>query len=225
MPPLPPVTGVVQVILGFNWGGDVTAQSRMFIKYTGTAPTAAQLNSFCTSVATGWNTNMPSLYSAGISLTSVRAIDLSSATAAIGSAAAASPGTRAGHAQANQVCANWIFQIARRYRGGKPKMFIPGGMSEDLTTGNLWTAAYISAFNTGFVAFQNAVLAAGWTGAGTLSAVNVSYFQGFTVVTNPVTHRARNVPTLRATPLVDAIITQGIEDTPAIQRRRSLGRA
>lgn len=224
MPALPAVPRTLRVNLFFNVGGDLFAQCRIFIQYTGTAPTAPQAAGFATSVRANWNTNFASLYGPGVSLTSVGIIDLNTATGAVGFDNTAVAGTRAGHPNANQVCTQYNFVIARRYRGGKPKIFIPGGMAEDITTGNVWTPAFISSVNAAYAAFLTAILGAGWTGAGTLTQVNVSYYQGFTVVTSPTTGRARNRPTPRGTPLTDAITNSGVEDTPGIQRRRSLGR-
>jgi hypothetical protein len=114
------------------------------------------------------------------------------------------------------------FNIARRYRGGKPKIFLPAGVAADISNTNTWGSTFLATANTDWAAFAAAVLAAGWTGAGTLTHVNVSYYTGFTVVTNPVTHRARNVPTLRGAPVVDTVISYAAEVDIASQRRRNL---
>jgi hypothetical protein len=51
--------------------------------------------------------------------------------------------------------------------------------------------------------------------------VNVSYYNGFTVVTNPTTGRARNVPTLRGTPVVDTVTGIVARVQVGSQRRRN----
>jgi hypothetical protein len=64
------------------------------------------------------------------------------------------------------------------------------------------------------------VQAAGWAGAGTLSHVSLSYFSGFTVITSPTTGRARNVPTVRSSPLIDPVVTLKTQTSIGTQRRR-----
>lgn len=221
MPALPPVAGVLRVQINFALPSDPTALSRIFIKYTGTAPTPAQAAAFAVAVGAAWNTNMSSLMNSGFTQSGVAVEDLSSATGAIGSDSTGHVGTRAGNSLPGSTCLMVQFLIARRYRGGKPKIFLPLGMSQDIGTGFVWSNAFLSAVQTGWNAFIAAVVAAGWTGAGTLSQVNVSYFSGFTVVTNPITHRARNVPTLRGTPTVDPVLSPAFEVGIASQRRRN----
>jgi hypothetical protein len=69
-------------------------------------------------------------------------------------------------------------------------------------------------------AFFAALEAAVWSGASSLAQVNVSYYKGFTVVTSPTTGRARNVPTLRSAPVVDAVTAQAVRTSIGTQRRR-----
>lgn len=221
MPALPAAPGVIKVTLGFTIGVDTTAQSSFHVHYSGTAPTDADLVAFCTSVANSWNTNMPLTYPTANSLTSVNAEDLSSSTGAVGHQNVSIPGTNGGGITANSVALMIQFLIARRYRGGKPKVFLPIGAASDITTGGVWLPAFITAVQTDWSAFMAGVLSAGWTGAGTLTQVSVSYYSGFTVVTNPITHRARNVPTLRGTPIVDPVLAISVEPGIASQRRRN----
>lgn len=222
MPPLPVAAGVIKVTCNYTVGTDTAALSRFFIHYAGTAPTVAQLNTFATSIRTAWSGNLASLHAASIVLTSVNCEDLSSATGAVGSDAVSVPGTRTGSTMVGAACVMVQFIIARRYRGSKPKIFFPFGVVADTLNMQNWTSGLTTATSTGFIAFINAIVAAGWTGASTLNHVNVSYFSGFTVVTNPITHRARNVPTLRGTPLQDNVTGYAVEPGIASQRRRNV---
>lgn len=221
MPALPAAPGVLKVVMPVAMASDPTALSRIFIKYTGTAPTAAQLVTFADAVSTAWNTNLASLETSQDVFGPVFVEDLSSSTGAVGTGTTTHAGTRAGVSLPDGVCVNIQFQIARRYRGGKPKIFQHFGMGADLANNGTWGSVFIGAVSTGWTAFQAAVLAAVWTGGGTLSQVNVSYFSGFTVVTNPITHRARNVPTLRGAPVIDTITGFAVEVGVASQRRRN----
>ena len=56
----------------------------------------------------------------------------------------------------------------------------------------------------------------------TITNVNVSFFEGFTPVQNPITLRYRNVPKIRTVPLIDIISTITANPAPCFQRRRGL---
>lgn len=195
-----------------------TLQSRFYVSYASTAPTAAQLNTFAGSVRSAWGTNLASLASTNESLTGVIATDLSSGGLS-GSDSTTVAGTRAGTEAPVQSCVVIKFLIARRYRGGKPKIFLPFGVQADQADVAHWSGAFVTAVATGWGNFVTAVQAAGWTGSGALNVVNVSYYQGFTTVTR-LPLRARNVPTLRGTPLVDTVTAFNVNSLMGSQRRR-----
>jgi hypothetical protein len=222
VPALPAVPGVLKCQIGYQVGSDVAALSRFFVHFTGTNPTAAQCNAFATSIKNAWSANLAAYMTNNNTLQGVFIEDLSSATGATGVDVTVVTGTNAGIPIPAGAATMVQFLIARRYRGGKPKIFLPLGNAGNLTTQTQWTAAYLALIQPAFVAFMAAVIAAGWTGAGTLSHVNVSYYNGFTVVTNPTTHRARNVPTLRGTPIVDTVTAYSVEAGVASQRRRNV---
>jgi hypothetical protein len=221
VPPLPSVSGVIRVAVTGIYGSSNTVVSRFFVHYSGTAPTNAQLNTFCAAVRATHVTNVKPLSGGQWELTEVVAEDLSSATGAVGLWAGADGGSRAGSPLAASTAMVIAYQIARRYRGGHPRGYWPLGVSGDLTGAQEWSSTFQTAVNTGMAAFFAGVLAAGWTGAGTLTHVNVSYFSGFTVVTSPTTGRARNVPTLRGSAIVDTVLGYSARHVPGSQRRRN----
>lgn len=200
---------------------DPNVISRFFVKYSGTAPTQAQLVTLCGSVITAWTNDLKSLANGECELTGVTIEDLSSSTAAVASVGAAVSGTLAGGNLSGGTALVVSYEISRRYRGGHPRGYWPFGSSTTLNDAQDWTTGYVTSATSGFQAFFAAVLAAVWTGGGTLTQVNVSYFSGFTVVTNPITHRARNVPTLRGTPVVDTVNSLIVRGHPGSQRRRN----
>lgn len=222
MPALPPVPKVLKNIINFAVGPDVSALTRFFLQYGGTAPTAAQLVTMAGALASAWGTNMSPMSSPGVAQNGVSIEDLSSATGAFGSDSSVHVGTRTGGILPAGSCLEIGWNIARRYRGGKPKQFLPCGTATDLNAVQQWTSTFISAITSAWTNFETAVLGAAWASGGPLSFVNVSYYQGFTVVTNPITHRARNVPTLRGTPVVDPIASFFVELSVASQRRRNV---
>lgn len=220
MPPLPAASKVVSLAVMGTFLNGGRWLSRVYVQYTGTAPTNADLAAFLTSVDTALNTNLKPLMNADVNATELHAIDLTSSTSAVADKVIARTGTRAGTAIPADAASVISYEIARRYRGGHPRGYWPFGSVTDLATPRIWGAAAVAAFKSGYDAWMTAVLAAGWTGAGTLTQVNVSYFHGFTVVTNPITGRARNVPTLRVAPTIDAVTSTIARTSFGTQRRR-----
>lgn len=220
MPPLPPAPSVLRVALsGTQAVGDVWL-TRFFLQYTGTAPTPTQLGTFDNAVSTAFSSDLKGHMDIDKTLTQIETIDLSSSTGAVAILPVSVVGTRSGAVNPPQICTVVSYKIARRYRGGHPRGYWPLGGNADLATANEWNTSYTAAVDTDMGTFFNALFASGWTGAGTISHVNVSYFSGFTVVTDPITHRARNVPTLRGTPLIDAVTTVQTRLLIGTQRRR-----
>src|ERR1700757_2261728 len=223
MAALPNVPGVIKVTMKWSSSADADVLCRFFMSYTGTAPTSTQLNTFSASVGTAYSTNMASLANTDVTLDNCYAIDLTSATAGTGQATTVVAGTLGGGALSAGTAALVNLSVARRYRGGKPRLYFPFGSSTTLATGTAWTGTFVTNVNAGYAAFITAVKAAVWTGGTLTNQVNISYYHGFTVVTNPTTGRARNVPTLRAGGPVPDVISGGtLNVKPASQRRRNL---
>jgi hypothetical protein len=214
------VSKVVRVALGFNLGDGTPALTRFFVRYSGTAPTNADLATFDAAIATAYGTNLKSLADTGQIMNEVSSQDLSTATAGVDDSTVSVAGTRGASFIGASSALVASYRIARRYRGGHPRGYWPFGIQTDLNDRNTWKSTFITAANTGLTAFFTAVNAAGWSGAGTLDHVNVSFYSGFTVVTNPITGRARNVPTLRGTPLIDAVTATFAQSSVGSQRRR-----
>lgn len=220
MPPLPDVPSTLRVAISGSDAGNVDVATRFYIFYSGTAPTVTQLDAFCTSVASTWNTNLAGQSPTTFTLTGVEAIDLTSPTAAVGSAAVSHAGTRTGTALPLQDAAVISYTIARRYRGGHPRGYWRFGITTDLANSRTFNAANALSFQTNTAAFFAGVLADGWTGAGTLGQVNVSYYEGFHLVTPP-SGRTRAVPTLRVGgPISDAVTGYVGRTSIGTQRRR-----
>lgn len=220
MPALPDVAKVVKVALIWSDGQNTDIVTRFYIRYSGSAGTAEALSSFCTDVKGAWDTQFTASTNEAITLGRVHAIDLSSSTGAEGDWLGGVPGTGTDPPNALDVAFVVSYEIARRYRGGHPRAYLPILQSTSLDGPQRWLDAEVTAVHGGIVAFFAAVVAAGWSGAGTLEHVNVSYFEGFTVVTNPTTGRARNVPNVRAVPLVDPVTGYVARSHVGTQRRR-----
>lgn len=220
MATLPDAAGVIRVDCKLFIGIDANCLTRFFVHYDGTAPSASDLTAYATSIRSAYNTNLKSLTFSSNQLTQVTCTDLSTVSGAVGVDSTAVTGTRAGTQVPASACVVISYKIARRFRGGHARGYWPFGVAGDLSGEQNWGSTLTTAVKTGIDAFFTAVLAAGWSGAGSLTHVNVSYYHGSHVVTNPVTGRARNVPDLRATPLVGTVIARNVVSTVGSQRRR-----
>ena len=220
MPALPSVPHVLKVACIFADDSNTDIVSRFYLNYGGSAPDASALNTFCAAVKDGAAATILHAVNDAYVLGRVHAIDLTSATGAEGDWLGSEPGLLTGDPLPSDVCQVVSYEISRHYRGGHPRGYWPMNQAGDLDTPQFWSAGVVSGNNGQFEDFFAYVLSHAWTGGGPLSHVNVSYFHGFTVVTNPTTGRARNVPTVRATPLVDTVGSYVARRHIGTQRRR-----
>lgn len=222
MPALPAAPQVLRVEHFFNVGADANAKVRNFMKYSGTAPTNSDLTAVATFAVGEWHTSgCDALQSVDSQLDSITIVDLSSSTAAIGSAAGPVPGTRAGEPPSADACLLTSSHVARRFRGGHYREYWPLGTVNDLLTAQTWTAAFLAAAATALDAFGAAVRGSGWPGFGSLTKVGVSYYTGFMVHTG-TTGRARNVSLVRPVPDIDVVTSRTYQAGIASQRKRLL---
>lgn len=223
MPALPSVPKVIRT--AFKWAveNDLVGLSRIFLEYSGVAPTAAQLVTLADVFMTSFGTNIAEWVSESNSLEAVEMTDLSSPTSAFGeSDVAAVPGTRTGQALPGATSVLALYGLDRRYRGGHPRSYVPALVSTDMSSEQTWDSATLADFITAWTTFVESAVGSEWSGGGTITNVNVSFFEGFTPVQNPITLRYRNVPKIRTVPLIDIIATITANPAPCFQRRRGL---
>jgi hypothetical protein len=220
MPALPDVAKVVKIAAIWSDGVNTDIVTRWYEQYTGSAPSSTQLNSFCSDVHADIQGDFSYATSDALTLGRVHAIDLSSPTGAEGDWLGAVAGTNTDPPNALDVAQVVSYEIARRYRGGHPRGYWPLGSAAALSTPQRWEPTYLASIQSNMEDFFGGLPGHVWSGGGTLQHVNVSYFSGFTVVTDPITGRARNVPTVRGTPLVDAVTAYVARAHIGTQRRR-----
>lgn len=218
VPPLPD-TPCVRVAVDYNVGSAGEGGSRFFLSYSGSAPTAANCVTLAGDVATAWAAHLAALIPVNYSLGEVDVIDIATHDGASGQWTGADSGSRSGSYLPASVCTNIEFRIARRYRGGKPRMFHPPGVQADLVDQTHWSASYVGAVNSGIEAFFTAVEDLTVGSMGTLQHVNLSYYKGFTNLTNS-SGRERAVPTYRATAISDPVTGYATKAIVGSQRRR-----
>lgn len=217
-PPLP-ASPCLRVKLDYNDVPGNLLGSRFYLSYAGSAPTAANCATLASDIATQWEDAFPSLVSSQYSLAEIDVLDIASLTGASGQWTGSHNGSDSSQYITSSVAVNTEFTIARRYRGGKPRMFLPPPGSDKLNGVNLWTGDYITAVNGAYVAFFAAIAALDIGSVGALSHVNLSYYTGFKNITNS-SGRERAVPQYRDAALLDTITGYNTKAIVGSQRRR-----
>jgi hypothetical protein len=216
---------VIRVTYAFTVGEDVNAQVRQFYAYTGSAPTSAQLVTTATDVRGPVYDLFATLMDADTSATTLTIEDLSSDLGAVGVATGTTVGSRAGGELGADTAALVNYVIGRHYRGGKPRSYWPFGTSTDLASRGLWSSDFVGTMDTSMSTIQSEWAGAGVGGFTVGGQVNVSYYQGFTPVVNPITLRTRDVAKPRTVAIAPDIVTAAVcSPKVASQRRRDLQR-
>lgn len=217
-PPLP-ASNVVRAHLIFTGVAANDAGSRLYFGFTGTPPSSGNCATLASDISAAWGTHLQSLTSATFKLSEVDVLDISSDTGSSGQWTGDLAGGDSGEPVPANCAMNIEFGIARRYRGGKPRIFHPPPSTDSLASIDQWTAAALDAWNTAFAAFVAEIEALDIGAMGTLSHVNLSYYQGFKNVTNS-SGRTRAAPTYRDSALVDTINSYIAKAVVGSQRRR-----
>jgi hypothetical protein len=191
-----------------------------FVSYSGSPPSSANCITLATDFANAWASDL-NLWDTTTELAGCEVTDLTSPTSGQGRATTSYAGTEEGTLLAGGTALVANFTIARRYRGGKPRMYLPWGTTDSLETRQSWTADFVAAALAQIQAAFSTIIGTSVGGCTISNHVNVSYYSGFTVLDPGGGKRARNVPTLRTTPLVDTVVGNSILARPGSQRRRN----
>lgn len=217
-PPLPG-SPCMRVKLDYTENDGYLAGSRFYLSYAGSAPTGANCTSIATSIQEAWTAHLAAVIESGWALTEVDVLDIATEIGLSGQWTGTESASRSGDTVPFQCATNIEFDIARRYRGGKPRMYLPPATVGDQLDGGHWSTAFIDSVNTAFGAFMTAVEAISVGAVGSLAHVNLSYYKGFTNITNS-SGRERAVPTYRDTALVDTIVGYSTKPVISSQKRR-----
>lgn len=217
-PPLP-ASPCVRVALDYTEADGASAGSRFYLSYSGSAPTAANCATLAGDIATAWATDLSPQVQSEYSLTEVDVLDIATLTGHSGTVATSHAGGDGSSSTPQQVATNIEFLIGRRYRGGKPRMYLPPPGRAAYAGENKWSGSFVTATNTAIAAFFTAIEALSIGAIGTLAHVNLSYYDGFTNVTNS-SGRIHAAPKYRTTALVDTVVGYSTKALMSSQRRR-----
>lgn len=220
MTALPNVANVLRIQFQQSMAADLDVLNRMYFSFTGST-TNAILTTAASTIATAWSTTVaPNLHTSNV-LTAVHITDLTNLTAPAITEPTSQAGGVSGTSTPAGVAMLVNFHIARRYRGGKPRWYQAGLPDSAKSTDQTWSSGAQSSYLSGLATLISDVLGSGTSGLTITAHVNVSYYEGFRPVTYP-SGRVKNVPTLRATPVVDSVTGQNTNPNFASQRRRNL---
>lgn len=217
-PPLP-ATPCLRVRLDYTQGDAALAGNRFFLSYAGAAPTPGNCTTIAGDVEAAWASHMAAITQTEFALTEVDVLDIASEAGASGQWTGSTDGTLSSSYIPASAAVNIEFGIARRYRGGKPRIFLPPGGNTQLLDGGHWNSTYTGDVATAWAAFIAEVVALSVGAVGALAHVNLSYYKGFTNITNS-SGRERAVPTYRDTALVDNVESYIVKAEIGSQRRR-----
>lgn len=216
--PLPDVP-CVRCRLIYNEGTSGEGGNRFYLSYTGSAPTAGNCSTLASEIAAAWAGSFPALIGTNYSLNEVDVLDIATDSGLSGQWTGTHTGTRGIEDLPGSVASNIEFLIARRYRGGKPRMFLPPPVSGDLASNGSWSDAFVGDLTTQAGVFFAAIEALSIGAMGTLQHVSLSYYKGFTNIANS-SGREHAVPTYRATALHDNVVGYAGKAVVGSQRRR-----
>jgi hypothetical protein len=214
-----PASPCVRVRLQYAQEDGFDGGNRFYLSYSGSAPTGDNCATLASDIASEWGSSIAGLVHESWSLVEVDVLDIATDSGFSGQWSGDTAGTLGGTACPAQCAMNVEFDIARRYRGGKPRMFLPPGNTSDLADPSHWTDEQIAATNETMGDFFAAIAGYSIGAMGTLAHVNLSYFKGFTNIANS-SGRERAVPTYRAEALLDLVTGYSAKAVIGSQKRR-----
>jgi hypothetical protein len=221
MPALTPVPNTLKFYYKFQLvaSGQSIGGFRTFWHYTAGTVSASNLDALANAVTTSWNTHVAAMVSTSQMLEEVLIEDIGSATGQTGASTTTSTGTRTGGELPVSNCVLINYSIARKYRGGKPRSYMPGGVDTDTTDGRHWTTAFQNAYLAALNSHTSDIVNNSQAISG-MAQHNIGYYQGFVAVEDPITHRYRNVPQYASPPHDDLITLISVNPVIGTQRRR-----
>lgn len=219
MPPLPPLPLTAEFILYTQVAGGPLCQTRFYMKYTNSL-SQADATTLANTLSASWNTRMAPITAVQYSLAFVKVIDLNSQSGVVVQIAAVHPGTAAGAGVTAGVALVMSAKVAFRYRGGHPRVYIPGMSQNNLTDQNSWNATFLPTVTTAWTGMLGDLSSTPPVGVGAMSAIawhthssNKNDFPGGVPTTKP--------PWPLATPVPHPITSWAANPQTASQRRRN----
>jgi hypothetical protein len=220
IPPLPDVP-CIRVRCIFNKGAVGEGGVHFYLSYTGSAPTGANCTTLAGDISTAWASHISPLHAAYYALEEVDVLDIATTSGLSGQDLTVHNGSRAGTALPVQCALNVEFGVARRYRGGKPRFYLPPMCEADLIDQGHYDPSILSGISTAVGAFFSQIEALSIGSLGTLAHVNLSYYHGYETSSPPWRGPGfKYPPKYRATALHDVVTSYSAKGVVGSQKRR-----
>lgn len=218
---LPLVPNVYRCAIGWKVGADTVAENILHFNGAGGA-SGADLATSASNIAAALAADAPFVGAFGphVTFESITLTDLGSVAEASGEGFATGVGTRTGSPLSSGACALIRLGISRRYKGGKPRSYMPWGTSADLDAVNHWSSGAITAFDTAYASMITYIET--FSGTAALSAqINLGYFSGYTLGPAQPGGFRKKIPTPLGAPHKDVITSVSASPNVGSQRRRN----
>jgi hypothetical protein len=157
MAPLPPVPGVVKCqVLGSLTG--IPIATVFHLGYTGSGLTGLQCEEIAQIMEGSWAAHLQPQFCTNATWDTWIATDLISDTGSQGILEAASTGALTGPPVPNNVQLVISKAIARRYRGGRPRTYLPALPASELISQTHWADAFAVTMANAWAAFINQIV-------------------------------------------------------------------
>jgi hypothetical protein len=215
-----PANKCIRTVLNYTYGDATAVSNRFYLTYSGGAPASGDLDGVAAAVGGAWAGTSAAYYSDAVTLADIVVTDLTSETSAEGSSIADTVGTREGDAVSANDAVVVSMPTGRRYRGGHSRVYLPAGVNADQLTDTNWDMAFAEAVAADWANLIEAAAGAGWIGAGVLTNVMASFYDGFTNVAYGTPTKYRRVPTGRDTAAFFEVTGYFGKEKIGSQRRR-----
>lgn len=205
--PLPDSANTAKIRLVGKMAGGANWANVLHAKTSG-ALTTATLNTIATAIKGYWSSDLAPQIHNTVSLTLVEVTDLTNRTGAQGTDTTGANGTAALQVAPNNVAACLTLKIVNRYRGGHPRMYLPGVRQDWIQNGNQWTSGTAAAYQAAgraFLAHINSII----VGSTTWQMAAISYY-----------HKVGGVEAYKIPPDVYVISDVVVHGRPDSMRRR-----
>lgn len=205
MPALPLALNVIRCNYTGTFGGSKWANV-FHVRFTGPTPGQTDMNSLALALRNAWDSNIKPIVVSQVVLNSTTCVDLSSYSGLVSTDGTSSTGTVLTASQLPaSVALVASFKIARRYRGGHPRMYLTGQTQTNTSNATNWLSGWVTTTTTAMSNWRTAINTLTYASLGNISLVALSYYSG---------------GVLRASPFVDPISNVIVHSRIDTMRRR-----
>jgi hypothetical protein len=151
------------------------ALTRFHMKYTGSV-SSTDATTLCGTLASSWETRMAPNTGTNYTLIATQVLDLGSNTGVNVIVPVSHVGTNAAAGVPAGVAFVMSAHVAKRYRGGHSRVYIPGMAQTDLSDTNTWTVAFQATVSTAWTGMLSDFMSSPPAGVSALSQVTVHQY-------------------------------------------------